>query len=308
MYIFEVVPKYPNVMTRVILFLIVSFYSTIPMLSQNVSIPDSAFLNALISQGIDTDDDEMISLEEANAVKYLTVSEEGISDLTGIEAFEILESLDCRKNNLTSLDISTNIKLVELICTSNQIASLNVRENTDLQYLYCDFNNITDLDITSNVQLVVLYCGSNSLSGIDISNNIWLGYQDGFPNFMVSFAEMPSLHQVCVWDGFSVKSVYIDTTSCPNLYFTKDCTIGISKRISSIINIYPNPTSEFLTIEPYISGLYSIKITSLNGQLLYSKMIEGNSHQIGLSSFHKGVYLITIRSKDSVTSRKFIKL
>jgi hypothetical protein len=36
--------------------------------------------------------------------------------------------------------------------------------------------------------------------------------------------------------------------------------------------------------------------------------MEGKSHQIDLSSFQKGVYFITIRSKDFVTTRKVIKL
>jgi hypothetical protein len=36
--------------------------------------------------------------------------------------------------------------------------------------------------------------------------------------------------------------------------------------------------------------------------------MEGPSHHLDLSSFQKGVYLITIRSKDFVTKRKIIKL
>lgn len=295
-------------MTRVILYLIVSFYSSIPLLSQNVSIPDSAFLNALIDQGIDTNGDQMISLEEAKAVKYLTVSEAGISDLTGIEAFEVLESLNCRKNKLSSLNVSTNTKLVELICSSNQIANLNIKENTDLQYLYCDFNKITDLDITNNVHLVVLYCGSNTISEIDISNNIWLGYQDGLPNFIVSFAEMPSLHQVCVWDRFSVKNVIIDTSSCPNLYFTKNCTIGIEEASLSKLSIYPNPTSSILTIEHGYADRYLLEITSMNGQQILFGEMEGSIYQIDLTTYPKGVYFITIRAKDYVKTRKVVLL
>jgi hypothetical protein len=36
--------------------------------------------------------------------------------------------------------------------------------------------------------------------------------------------------------------------------------------------------------------------------------MEGTSHQLDLSSLQKGVYLISIRSKDFVTTRKVIKL
>jgi hypothetical protein len=36
--------------------------------------------------------------------------------------------------------------------------------------------------------------------------------------------------------------------------------------------------------------------------------IEGNTHQLDLSSLQKGVYLITIRSKEFATTKKIIKL
>jgi hypothetical protein len=72
--------------------------------------------------------------------------------------------------------------------------------------------------------------------------------------------------------------------------------------------IYPNPTNNQLTIETEKSDRYSIEIASLNGQLIFSTLMEGTTHQLDLSTFQKGVYFITIRSKDFVTTRKIIKL
>ena len=72
--------------------------------------------------------------------------------------------------------------------------------------------------------------------------------------------------------------------------------------------VYPNPTNSLLTIEMGILSQYHIEITSLNGQLFYSTEMEGTSHQIDLSSYPKGVYLITISSNDFVTTKKIIKL
>ena len=51
-----------------------------------------------------------------------------------------------------------------------------------------------------------------------------------------------------------------------------------------------------------------MEITSLNGQLLLSQELKGPTHYLDLSSFQKGVYFITIRSKDFVTTRKIVKL
>jgi len=63
-----------------------------------------------------------------------------------------------------------------------------------------------------------------------------------------------------------------------------------------------------LTIESVKPNHHSIEITSLNGQQILSGEMEGTSHQIDLSSFQKGIYFITIRSKDFVTTRKIVKL
>lgn len=75
-----------------------------------------------------------------------------------------------------------------------------------------------------------------------------------------------------------------------------------------MVNIYPNPAIDLISIESEISAPFLINLTSPNGQLLYSKTMEGTSYQFDLSSFHKGIYFITIRSNDFVTTKKIIKL
>ncbi len=84
--------------------------------------------------------------------------------------------------------------------------------------------------------------------------------------------------------------------------------VGVKENANAGIRIYPNPTNDILTIETGNVGQHSIEINSLNGQLIYQTIWKEPSHQIDLSSFQKGVYFITIRSKDFVTTRKIIKL
>ncbi len=121
---------------------------------------------------------------------------------------------------------------------------------------------------------------------------------------------MPTLIEVCVWTmPFTPSGVYVETSGSPNVEF-KDCssTTGIEKSGLTELSIYPNPTNTLLTIETENPDHYSINITSLNGQLIFSTRMEGTSHQIDLSSFQKGVYFITVRSEDFVTKKKMIKL
>jgi hypothetical protein len=83
---------------------------------------------------------------------------------------------------------------------------------------------------------------------------------------------------------------------------------GIDENVKEGILMYPNPSNTSIIIEIDRVGQYSIEITSLNGQLLYTDIMDGPTQQIDLSSFQKGLYFITVRSKDYVRTEKIIKL
>ncbi len=92
--------------------------------------------------------------------------------------------------------------------------------------------------------------------------------------------------------------------------FMVESTVGFQEEPSSCMEpfVFPNPVTDFLTIETEHPGKHTIEITSLKGQLIYSKVIKGTLQQIDLSSFRKGVYIITVRSRDQVWTEKIIKL
>lgn len=105
-------------------------------------------------------------------------------------------------------------------------------------------------------------------------------------------------------DGFHGKelwSLFLDVTGERKLE-------KIKRLPDRFLHCYPNPTHNLLTIETEYPDHYFIEIKSLNGLILLSGEYEGTIHQHDLSSFERGAYLITIRSKDFVTTRKIIKL
>jgi len=127
----------------------------------------------------------------------------------------------------------------------------------------------------------------------------------------ISIDEIPTLVCVSVWAlPFPPEGVEVDTAGSPNVIFTtEDCSsVGVEDYSQTGLSIYPNPASSILTIETNRLGQFNIEITSLNGQLIYSNKIEGPTHQIDISSFQKGLYFITIRSRDYVVTEKIIKL
>jgi len=238
------------------------------------------------------------------------------NELTSLNVSECsgLQVLFCGMNSLTTIDISNNTDLWHLDCQVNQLTALDFSKNIDLEVLVCEENMISSLDLSEHVELTTLVCGKNLIEHLDLSNNILLGTGFAWKENQLDLQHMPSLHEVCVWTpDFPPVGLNIDTTGSPNVCFETDCdgecsNVGFEVSRHSEISVYPNPTGGLLFIETGNPELYSIDVSSMNGQLIFKGEMEGTTHQIDLSAFQAGIYFITIRSKDFVTTRKVIKL
>ena len=85
-----------------------------------VEIPDPAF-KAYLLENFDTNKDGNISLSEAKAVKEIDCSNRNIKDLTGIEKFKNLKSLNCSNNQLDEIELRYNKKINHLVCNNNLV-------------------------------------------------------------------------------------------------------------------------------------------------------------------------------------------
>jgi PKD repeat protein len=146
--------------------------------AQNVTIPDTNFKSALLAMpGINTNSDGEIQVTEATAYTGgISAISSGIANVTGLEAFTGLTSLNLNNNAITSLDISANTALTYLDCGYNQLTSLNVSANTALTQLSCNSNQITSLDVSMLTGLTWLEAGPNNLTTLDVSANTQLTY------------------------------------------------------------------------------------------------------------------------------------
>ncbi len=194
---------------------------------------------------------------------------------------EAVSSLDVSGMHITNLTgIEAFVNLDKLNCSYNRLTSLNVSGVRKLRYLNCSKNRICSLDISNNTSLRRLFLQNNC-----------------------------TLIKVCVWTMPFPPNEFEEFKWGTNVHFLKECATGWNKYNTEKFSIYPNPITDFLTVETKFPGHNSIEITLLNGQLIYSDIIKGPTiHQIDLSSFQKGLYLITIRSRDYVRMEKIIKL
>ncbi len=139
--------------------------------AQIVTIPDENFKNRLIELGIDTDNDGEISYAEAEATTgTLDLSYQEISDLTGINAFTEIATLDVDHNLLTDLNLDEAMNLWNLDCSYNQLVSLDYFNVKSLMKVDCSNNNLTSLN-ANNIWYTIqfFYCQNNQLAHLTVN-------------------------------------------------------------------------------------------------------------------------------------------
>lgn len=141
-------------------------------------VPDDNFEQALIDLGYDSGElDNYVPTAKISTLISLDVSGKGIEDLTGIEDFASLQTLNCSGNHLPTLILNKNLNLYGLDCGNNRISNLDVSTCTHLTNLQGYNNLISSLDLSNCVNLITIDVQTNQLTNIDISNNqklVWL--------------------------------------------------------------------------------------------------------------------------------------
>ena len=97
--------------------------------------PDDNFRRFV--QQYDTDSDGFLSQAERESVIEMNVDNREISDLTGIEHFSRLQTLNCSVNQLTELDVSKCERLFSLDCSGNQLTTLTFPSSSPAVWKRC---------------------------------------------------------------------------------------------------------------------------------------------------------------------------
>ena len=109
------------------------------------------------------------NLEKMAWVTALNISEKGLTDLSALKYFTGLQTLDCSRNSLTTLDVSALTNLTSLDCSLNWLTELDVSALTKLESLSCYENALTKLNVSGLTNLTSLDCTFNSLTTLDVS-------------------------------------------------------------------------------------------------------------------------------------------
>ncbi|TDP04007.1 T9SS type A sorting domain-containing protein [Flavobacterium sp. 245] len=107
-------------------------------------IPDPNFEAKLIALNIDIDGvNGQVLTSSIAQIKTLDVSNSSITNLSGIESFASLETLNCKDNQLLFLDLSKNALLTSVNASNNKLVSLDLKngKNTLLNKSTSSFLN-----------------------------------------------------------------------------------------------------------------------------------------------------------------------
>ena len=109
-------------------------------------IPDDNFEQALIDLGLDTaPQDNYVPTGNIVAETNLDVRNYNIVDLTGIQDFAALTTLNCSNNNIIELNLVANTVLTSITCNNNALEFVDIRNGNN--------TNTTLFNATNNVNL-----------------------------------------------------------------------------------------------------------------------------------------------------------
>jgi endonuclease I len=104
------------------------------------------------------------------------------------------------------------------------------------------------------------------------------------------------------------RNPFIDNPAYADLIWGNQTgTVNISEEDLSL-NIYPNPTGDYLTIEmPFRNPAgYEVMICDVSGQLLMKKEYQGSPAIVDIMVLKNGLYIIMVRSGNKILRGKFI--
>ena len=135
-------------------------------------VPDDNFEQALITLGYDVGPlDDYVPTATIEILTTLDISGNAIEDLTGLEDFAALQTLNCSNNILNVLDISDNFSLVAINCSNNTLEGLDFTNNINLVSVNISNNNFTEFDASVMPTLEIFNGDVNALIELDFSSN-----------------------------------------------------------------------------------------------------------------------------------------
>lgn len=84
-------------------------------------------------------------------------------------------------------------------------------------------------------------------------------------------------------------------------------TLAVSVFADDEVKVYPNPVQSFLKVDTSIEDLKQLKLYAISGKLLLSKETTSKSIRLDVKQFPKGIYFLSVKTKDKSGTYKIVK-
>lgn len=152
-----------------------------------IDIADINFKNKLIALGVDTNNDLKIQKNEALSLTSLNLSNSEITDLTGIEYFTHLTSLDCSSNTISYLNLASLTELNHLNFSNNSCVFIDLSKLINLQTINASNNQLRQIYFNNNVSETSFdFSGNSKLHTIITDLNQFAYFTGLYPSAQIS--------------------------------------------------------------------------------------------------------------------------
>lgn len=143
--------------------------------------PDETFRN-YVRENFDSNLDGKLSEAEIKGAEEVSLPEEEVSSVKGIEYLSALKKLNLNSTHVSEVDVTKNPELERLdlgminemdeeFNMTYTLSSIDVTKNPKLKYLDITYSNVDQIDVTKNPELEELHVFMSKISNLDLSNN-----------------------------------------------------------------------------------------------------------------------------------------
>ena len=172
---------------------------------QYLNIVDDNFKAALIgNSAIDIDNNDQISLQEANAFSgEININSLGVNSLFGLQSFTEMTVFKAASNSFISPDWNEYTSLTELWLGNNGITSIDISQLSALTTLNLIGNNLDSIELSNNQLLKTIVLTGNEIKNLDLSGLEFVEIL-GLGNNLLTELDVSGLSQLkelYVWDN-----------------------------------------------------------------------------------------------------------
>ena len=222
-------------------------------------------------------------VEQDTVYDLVTVPDiEGIKDVKSADGMNFF--ILSREGNLYRYNINNQVLINLIICPESETGWYSVT-----------------MEVASTNRLIFLG-GAKGIKKVWISNN-------GDPISEVIYTPANSSWKVLSSSHYGSRMIFAgflgDYSLMTGAHIVIDYTTGMVEETLPNINIYPNPSKDWVKIDG-ISEVSDVQIFDITGKLVLQQEYQIDD-RIDISSLTTGMYILNIRNSEGVSSKKIIK-